>query len=207
MVGERFGRLVVVGIEGSDKSGHRIFACECDCGGAKSILGTNLKRGQSKSCGCIQRELKVQRNTTHGQSSSPEHITWMHMNHRCRDMEDSRYGGRGITVCPDWADSFEVFLADMGTRPFPRAQIDRIDNNKGYSPDNCRWVDAATNCNNRRSNVNMTNGGITLTIKQWAIRCGVSPATFYDRKKRGWSDKRIIETPVGNNGRKKEVAL
>jgi len=127
---------------------------------------------------------------THGHSKAPsgsaEHSTygiWTGMRARCNNPKSKtyrNYGGRGIKVCARWNDSYEHFLEDMGLRP-DGMQIDRIDNNKGYEPGNCRWVTNITNSRNTRKNVHITLDGETMCVAEWAERLGISRNTLCHR--------------------------
>lgn len=129
--------------------------------------------------------------------------TWCRIKGRCYNLTDPRYplyGGRGLTVCARWINSFPNFLADMGERP-GKVSIDRIDNSLGYSPENCRWADQKTQCNNKRGNHLLTHAGLTLTMQQWSEKTGIGYSTLRSRiNDYGWSIARAL-TP----GRKPRI--
>lgn len=126
--------------------------CRCACGAERAVAFHTLKQGQSRHCGCEVSAIVTAMKTTHGMSDAPEHRSWAHMKERCYSPtcdDYPAYGGRGITVCDRWRDSFEAFYADMGPRP-AGTSIDRIDNDGNYEQGNCRWADKWTQAGNKR---------------------------------------------------------
>ncbi len=138
----------------------------------------------------------------HGETAngvqSPEYKAWCAMNARCSNPNDRRYadyGARGITVCVRWRHDFSAFLADMGRRPGPGYSIDRINNDRGYSPSNCRWATTKQQNRNYSRNHRLTWSGRTLTIVEWAEEIGVPWATVWSRVRAGWPIARVLTTP------------
>lgn len=137
-------------------------------------------------------------NKKHGMSSSKEYRSWQGMKRRTTDPKNSsynRYGARGITVCDRWLNSFDNFLEDMGERP-DGYEIDRIDNNGNYSPENCRWVTPKENRRNRRSSKFIEFNGEIKNLSAWAEEYGIKYITVYQRLTHGWSIKKSLQTPV-----------
>lgn len=137
--------------------------------------------------------------TVHGESYGPEYRAWQAARLRCTDPTNSAwedYGGRGITMCDRWLNSVEAFVEDMGRKPSPKHEIDRIDNDKGYEPGNCRWATRKVNCRNRRSNRRITFRGETLTRIEWGERTGISADLIGERLDHGWTVERALTTPA-----------
>lgn len=149
LLGRRFGRLIAL----EYIIGKR-WRCRCDCGNELTVMTCHLRRGDTNSCGCLQKELLSKRRKTHGHShGTAEYAAWHHMKQRCEDVNHpayKNYGARGITVCERWRKDFTAFLADMGLKPHPRLTLERVNNEKGYSPENCTWATYYQQIHNRR---------------------------------------------------------
>jgi len=140
----------------------------------------------------------------HGRRGSPEYMVWMDMKRRCYQPHRKEYvfyGARGIVMCDSWKSSFVAFFEDMGERPSPKHQIDRVDVNGNYCKENCRWATPMENSNNKRNNVILTLNGRSMTISQWAREMNVFKMTLVKRKNRGWTDEEILTKPLKNVGR------
>lgn len=152
LTGLKFGRLLVLCRDGSDKYGEAMWLCSCECGESKRTLGKSLRNGRTKSCGCLAIE-SARNNATHGMTTTRAFGAWNSMIQRCTNPNVKSYkdyGARGISVCKEWASSFTSFYSYMGERP-EGMSIDRINNDKGYSPDNCRWATNDAQARNKRN--------------------------------------------------------
>lgn len=146
----------------------------------------------------------------HGLSRTAEYRAWQTMRLRCTVPSNpafANYGGRGITVCARWLNSVEAFVEDMGPKPTPRHELDRIDNNRGYEPGNCRWVTRKQNDRNRRSNRMVEFRGERKALSAWCELFGVSQDTVSWRIKKGWDLERALTTPVGPRKNRRELVV
>lgn len=197
LTGQRFGQLTAVSYAGRNVSGSTQWLWKCDCGSQVIALSSNVKGGKSRSCGCLQRKLVAERVTTHGMTNTHEHMIWQGMIQRCknpRHVSYKNYRARGITVCERWL-SFENFFADMGLKPTPAHTVERLDNNKGYSPENCKWATRDEQAKNTRRNRMLTCNGLTMCMAEWIKRLGAPRGRIEGRLQRGWSVERALSTP------------
>ena len=142
-------------------------------------------------------------NETHGMSETPEYTIWLGIKQRCLNPNNDWYhcyGGRGIIICDQWRDSFTTFLRDMGPRPSPEHEVDRRENDKSYSPENCRWATRKEQTRNTRQNTKLTFEGKTLTMVEWSIISGIRTGIISKRLKLGWTTEEIFSTPVRKHG-------
>lgn len=165
--GKIFGKLrVIEKLPPSDKDTHISWKCLCECGNYSNVSGTKLVNGITRSCGCLRRIANI----THGMRNTPEYGIWLGIKNRCYNEKTDRYkdyGGRGITVCDEWKDDFITFYNDMGPRPTAEHSIDRKDNNKGYSKENCRWATGIEQANNTSSNAYYEYDGKMQSLATW----------------------------------------
>jgi hypothetical protein len=191
----------------TETSGKRLL-CRCDCGTTRHVTATDLRSGRSKGCGCtgIAAMRKAQREAamTHGMTRSTEFQIWTDMRRRCHDPrrpDFHRYGGRGISVCDEWRESFEAFYRDMGPRP-DGLTLDRLHNDQGYSKQNCIWATRKRQDRNRRTNRIVEVEGVRMTLADAAEKYGIRYPTLLGRLgARGWPLIKALTTPVANNGK------
>jgi len=205
LLGMRFGKLVV---ESFDRVyNHSVmWRCRCDCGNEVVVYGKYLTNGDTKSCGCLMSEVLKERNIKHGLAHQSRLYTiWKGMRERCNNKNNSEYesyGGRGITVCQEWDDYERFFQWAMEngfdeSLPARLCSIDRINNDEGYSPDNCRWVSMSQQARNTRRNRLLTYNGETKPAVEWGEIFGINPGYIINRIDRyGWSVEDAIATPV-----------
>lgn len=200
LTGMRFGKLTAISRakDYTQTNGRKRTAwiCRCDCGNTITALAENLKSGATTSCGCYRRECTSTRVSTHCETDTPLYGVWCTMKSRCYNKNVKyygRYGARGIGVCDSWLDCYENFRDWAIKSGYSEGlSIDRIDNNKGYSPDNCRWASSAEQANNRSSNNLITFRGETHNVTEWARILGINPKTIFTRLYSGWSIERAL---------------
>lgn len=202
LTGMSFSRLTVIG-----EARKHYWLCRCECGVEKSIYQSNLISGRTRSCGCLNREnLNVK--GTHRKTGTEAYRVWAAMKARCYRVTSKDYpnwGGRGITVCDRWKNSFENFLEDMGDRP-PGFTIDRIDVNGNYEPGNCRWATKEQQSRNKTNNHVITFNGESACISEWAERVGIKYFTICSRLASGWTVEDSLTIPIGTTSKTWKLA-
>ena len=193
--GKRFGKLTVLRFYGKKDGKHSQWLCRCDCGREIVVDRNNLKKQTScKPCA-------IERQKQQYLSDSALYDVWAHMKQRClnpKDQSYSRYGGRGITICDEWLESQAFCSWAVNNGYSPELTLDRIDNNAGYCPENCRWVDRKTQMNNRENTIFITAFGETLPCAEWARKTGIPKNTLRGRIKMGWSPERALTEAIHN---------
>lgn len=201
IAGHRFGRLLVVCLNGRSTKNKILWLCLCDCGSEYSATVANLRCGRTHSCGCLRNEMLSKRATTHGASKTREYAIYRGIIARCENRNVRgypRWGGAGIAICEEWRRSFESFLAHVGPRPSPRHSIDRINNLGNYEPGNVRWVTVDVQNNNRKNTRYVTYRGEVIPLRK-AVRLAGDVIHYEAAAIRifrcGWDVARAVETP------------
>ena len=204
LTGLRFGRLTILKRENNSPSGQPMWLCLCECGKKKIIQGYHIRSGNTRSCGCLQKEIASMIKTQHGYGKTKIYKVWTIMIQRCvntNNKEYHNYGKRNIRVCARWR-KFKNFLEDMGEAPVGY-QIDRIDNNGNYCLENCHWVTPKQNSQNKRNNHLATFNGKTQCLHKWAEDAEINYRTFHNRiVKLRWSIEKALTIPVRKKRRK-----
>lgn len=204
--GNQYGRLTVIK-RGLGKTGGAYWECLCSCGNTITVYGNSLRCGSTKSCGCLQREIARNTQTTHGMTDTPEWSTWMSIRRRCLGKTCSiykNYGGRGIKMCERWK-TFENFYADMGKKPKGKS-IDRIDNEGNYCKENCRWATPRQQANNRRRTIFVEFQGETRTLGEWCRHFSIPHNLAFNRLfQLNWSVEKTFTTPSRNANKYKNI--
>lgn len=224
IIGEKYSRLTVLrkGTDYVSPNGRKEtkYVCQCECGTVKEIRTSALRSGYTKSCGCLNKELSRKQFTTHGKTDSKEYKTWCGIKQRCFNPNSdyySIYGGRGITMCLEWQNSFEAFYSDMGDCPNPNYSIDRINPDDNYCKSNCRWVSnesgiQAINQRKKKSNTSGVKGvDWNKASNKWQARITTKGKRIYlglfDTKEKAIQARRAAELKYHQPLLKKEVAF
>lgn len=222
LTGQRFGRWTVLSFDGVRERRRTYWKCLCDCGSTASILGDNLRGGKSISCGCFRIDHISEIKFKHGHAIkgdvTKEYKAWSKLKARCLDENGKdypRYGGRGITVCERWRESFENFYADIGPKPSNKRSIDRIDNDGHYScgkcdectisgwPANVRWATDTEQARNKSNTRFIDFDGQSICLSEWSEKTGMRSSVILHRLKRGWSVEASLSKPPRHQIRKK----
>lgn len=193
--GQRFGRWTAIECSARAKRpGQQTkWKCRCDCGTVKkAVLYHALTNGGSKSCGCLKREIASRPNSVR-QLHKREYNVWMSIKTRClneKHVTFANYGGRGITLCDEWKASFASFIRDMG--PANGGTIERVDNNRGYEPSNCKWIPKGEQSRNRRSNIVIEWKGESMLLTDIARKENVN----YLSMRQYWKGGKTLEEAV-----------
>lgn len=191
---QRFGKLTAIGVAGRDRAVRVLWLWRCQCGRLLIARGDHVQAGWTQSCGCIRRNAAP----TDKHYRRPEYSIWGNIVQRCTNPNNrlyKYYGGRGITVCDRWRKSFDSFFADMGERP-QGLSVERVDNNKGYSPENCKWATMTEQANNTRHNALHTLGNKTQSVAMWAREAAMPYSRLHMRLSRGVSLERALTNPM-----------
>lgn len=206
LTGKRFGRLIVLKRVPNDNHGNVNWECLCDCGNKKIIRGAHLRGGLTSSCGCYNHENIVSlgkkwggHNKIHGMKHSRLYDLWSNMKARCYNPKTDSfewYGAKGIKVCKEWKHDFLKFYKwAMANGYKENLSIDRLDNTKDYSPENCKWSTMKEQQNNRSNNHIVNFNGATYTLAELADKFKIDYFLLRNRLKRGWTIERAINTP------------
>lgn len=207
LTGLKFGRLTVIAYAGKKNKAHH-WLCRCDCGSDLTVWSHAFKRGNTKSCGCIKREVLQERNKVHGMSRGYLYAKWKGIKSRCYNKNNSQYhlyGERGIFMDENWKNDFTSFheyvTSVIGHRPDDRFSIDRIDNDIGYVPGNIRWATCSEQNFNKRNNRLIELNGVKRPIGEWANTFGISVKTIRSRLYHlGWNVEKAICSPANYSG-------
>ena len=203
LTGQTFGRLTVRERAENTKDGKASWKCICECGNEITVIGKDLRSGNTKSCGCYSREVASMKAKKHGYSKSRIHNIWLMMKQRCYNPKYPQFkdwGGRGITICDEWlgehgAENFIKWAKENGYAD--NLEIDRKNNDGNYCPENCRWATRKEQANNKRCTHLITFNGKTQSIKQWAEEIGINYGTLISRiEDYGWSIEKALTTAV-----------
>lgn len=219
ITGKTFNRLAVISYVGKNKHNNNLWNCKCVCENEVIVTAADLKSGNTKSCGCLQKEKAaitlLNMSMTHGLSRDKEHKKtrlfriWAGIRTRCLNPNDKtykNYGGRGIKICNEWNDFATFHNWAIANGYDDNLSIERKDNDGNYEPSNCKWANDTEQANNKRTNRMIAHNGMTKTLSQWAKYYNLNYNMLFERLKRGWTFKKAVATPVQIQFRKnKEV--
>ena len=208
-VGDVFGRLTVikqVPYEGSSYKPRKTWLCSCTCGNQCKVLDQNIRSMKTTSCGCVLREVSSLRlpGRKIGNKQTKAYMAWRDMIQRTTNVRSpyySNYGGRGITVCAEWK-SFDEFISDMG-EPADGESLERVDNNKGYSKENCKWATMKEQQRNKRTAKLVEIDGIVKCAAQWIEDYGIPESCFRARLRKGVTGAALLSKPRSKNAKRK----
>jgi len=204
LMGQTFGRLTVFKEVKKRKNNHVVWLCRCKCGNSKQVRGSGLTSLRTQSCGCYKRERTSEAHKIHGEAGKNEtrmYRTWANMIKRCVGNKLKDYGGRGIEVCEAWK-KFIVFRDWALAHGYREdLEIDRIDNDGNYCPNNCRWTTRKVNARNTSRTKWFTIDGVRISLPEWCERYNMPYGVVYQRLTRGWDIVKALATPVKNNGK------
>ena len=195
LIGDKYNYLTVEKLT-ENRNNRKHYICICDCGNKVTVSANNLRSGSVKSCGCLH---KKNIKKTHGKTGTSEYNIWKTIKQRTLNSSNDNfylYGGRGIGLSKEWEDSFETFLLDMGPRPTPKHSIERRDNEKGYSKENCYWATPVEQARNRRNNRYIEYKNFRKTLTTWCEELGLSYSLILKRLNLGWTFEESINTPL-----------
>ena len=206
-IGKRQFYYTVVDIVKRDGRNKYELQCLCDCGNTFYIYPYMFGKPNYKSCGCYRNKIRSESHTTHGGTNNPLYQEYLSMMQRCYRKSHkayASYGGRGITVCDEWKENpnnFYAWVESIGGRP-KGYTLDRIDNSKGYSPDNCKYVSMHEQSRNKRTNIMITHNGVTKCLTDWALEYGINNETARSRYHKGYPfDIIFSKNDLPNSGR------
>ena len=193
LTGKCFDKLLVLKrAESNSKSGNAMWVCRCECGNIVTVIGSKLRSGYTKSCGCLRIS-----NVSQGHSKERIYRTWRGMHQRCYNPNDDKYkwyGAKGISICPEWHDfsTFRVWALANGYTD--KLTIDRINPKENYNPNNCRWVDMKFQANNKTNNKIVTYQDQEYSVAQFADKLNVPYHTVRNQMRLGWSIEKNCST-------------
>lgn len=202
LIGTKFGDLTVIERVAHHKVNTKYY-CRCVCGVVKEFFLSNLRKGKSSSCGCTRSSKVSAKLKSHGKEPARLYGIWTNMKTRCTNSNSPSYeyyGAKGISVCDEWFSTYEIFRDWALANGYgEHLTIDRIDNSRGYCPDNCRWANNFTQARNRGVSWYITINGVTKHAKEWCQENAINYKTAHGRKSRGWEDADAVTLPTGTS--------